>query len=178
MGRGILGAIILLFVGLVYGLMTAEPRMTDMQSNIKADLMTAGYDWADVEMSGNEARITGTAPSLAEQPTAHKVATEAYCSACKEKHRWHTVEDATNVIEMAAMPSQSPYRFSARKAEGGAVVLDGYAPSEEIRGTILRNAVDIFGNNNVSDDRLALASGAPDGRWSEDRKSTRLNSSH
>ncbi|MGJ8559550.1 MAG: OmpA family protein [Litorimonas sp.] len=167
MGRWILGAIILLFVGLVYGLMTAESRMTDMQSNIKADLITAGYSWADVEMSGNEARVSGTAPSLAEQQNAIKVASEAYCSACKDKHRWHTVEDATDVIEMAALPTQSPYSFSARKTENGTVVLNGYVPSEDIRGTILRNAVDIFGNNNVSDDRLVLASGAPDGRWTE-----------
>lgn len=167
MGRWILGAIILLFVGFVYGLMTAESRMTDMQSNIKADLVTAGYDWADVEMNGNQARVFGTAPSLAEQQTAIKVATDAYCSACKEKHRWHTVVDATDMIEMAALPTQSPYRFSARKAESGAVVLNGYVPSEEIRGTILRNAVEIFGSDNVSDDRLVLAGGAPDGRWTD-----------
>lgn len=167
MGRWIIGAIILLFVGLVYGLMTAESRMTDMQSNIKADLLTAGYNWADVEMNGNEARVFGTAPSLAAQQTAIKVATEAYCSACKEKHRWHTVEDAIDVVEVAALPTQSPYHFSARKAESGAVVLNGYAPSEEIRGTILRNAVEVFGNDNVADDRLVLASGAPDGRWTD-----------
>lgn len=167
MGRWILGAIILLFVGLVYGLMTAESRMTDMQSNIKADLITAGYNWADVEMNGNEARVFGTAPSLIEQQTAIKVATEAYCSACKDKHRWHTVEDAIDVVEIAALPTQSPYSFSARKTESGAVILNGYAPSEDIRGAILSTAVDIFGNNNVNDDMLVLASGAPDGRWTE-----------
>lgn len=167
MVRWILGAIILLFVGLVYGLVTAESRMTDMQGNIKTDLMTAGYNWADVEMNGNEARVFGTAPSLAEQQNAIKIATEAYCSACKEKHRWHTVEDATDMIEMAALPTQSPYSFSARKFADGAVVLNGYAPSEEIRGTILRNAVEMFGNDKVSDDKIVLASGAPDGRWAD-----------
>lgn len=165
MGRWLLGAIILLCVGFVYGFMTAESRMTDMQSNIKADLMAAGYDWADVEMTGNQARVFGTAPSLAEQQTAITIASEAYCSSCKEKHRWHTVEDTTDMIEMAALPSQSPYRFSARKAETGAVVLNGYVPSEEIRGAILRSAVEAFGNDNVSDDRLTLASGEPDEQW-------------
>ncbi|GHA90509.1 hypothetical protein GCM10009069_11810 [Algimonas arctica] len=167
MGRWILGAIILMFVGLGYGLMTAETRMADMQSNIKTDLVTAGYDWADVEMSGNEARVSGTAPSLAEQQNAIQIATDAYCSACKDKHRWHTVEDATKVVELAALPTQSPYSFSARKTESGTVILNGYVPSEEIRGTILRNAVEIFGNDNVADDRLILASGAPDGRWTD-----------
>lgn len=165
MVRWILGAIILLFVGLVYGLVTAESRMTDMQGNIKTDMITAGYNWADVEMNGNEARVFGTAPSLAEQQAAIRIATDAYCSSCKEKHRWHTVEDATDVIEIAALRTQSPYSFSARKSEGGSVVLNGFAPSEDIRVAILRDAVGFFGNDKVDDDALVLASGAPDGQW-------------
>lgn len=172
MVRWILGAIILLFVGLVYGLMTAEPRMMDMQSNIKTDMMTAGHNWADVEMNGNEARVFGTAPNVEDQQAAVKIATDAYCSACKDKHRWHTVKDATDVIEtgvtvVAAVSTQSPYSFSARKSDDGSVVLNGYVPSEDVRGFILRDAVEIFGNDNVSDDRLVIASGAPDGQWAD-----------
>ena len=166
MARWLLGAIILLFVGLVYGLVTAEPRISDMQSNITADLAAEGYEWANVEMAGNEARISGTAPSLAEQQAAIKIAKDAYCSECKQKHRWHTVADQTNVVEMAALPTQSPYSFSAIKSPDGRVTLNGYVPSEDIRGEILRDAVDIFGNDRVEDDRIVLASGAPDGRWS------------
>lgn len=167
MVRWLIGAIILLFLGLAYGLVTGESRMTDMQGNIKSELMTAGYNWADVDMDGNQARVFGTAPSLAEQQNAIKIATESYCTACKDKYQWHTVKDDTTVVEIAALPTQSPYTFSARKAADGTVVLNGYVPSEDIRGDVLRNAVDIFGNNNVSDNRLALASGAPDGRWSD-----------
>jgi len=167
MGRWILGAIILLFVGLGYGLLTGESRITDMEANITSDLNAAGYSWASVEMNGNEARVSGTAPSLAEQQSAIVVAANAYCSACKDKHQWHTVEDATDLIEIAALPTQSPYTFLARKAVDGSVVLSGFVPSEEVRGDLLLSAVEVFGNDNVSDNRMVLADGAPDGRWAD-----------
>ena len=161
--RWLFGFIILLLVGLGYGLMTGESRQQDMQSNIQADLASAGYDWATVSMSGNEATIGGTAPSLSAQQAALKVAMDS----CEDKHQWHTVADATEIIEIAGLPTQSPYTFSALKTPEGAVTLNGYVPSEDARGDILRSAVDVFGTNQVTDNRVKLADGAPDARWGD-----------
>lgn len=164
MGRWLLGALILLAVGLVYGLMTGEQRITDMQSNIQAELLADGYDWADVSMEGNVATVSGTAPSSAAQQGAIRAATDARCSVCKPKHKWHNVVDQTEVVEIAALPTLSPYTFSARKTADGNVIIDGFVPSENARGDVLRDAVSVFGNDRVTD-QLRLADGAPDGNW-------------
>jgi OOP family OmpA-OmpF porin len=167
MVRWIIGAVILLFAGLVYGFLTAEPRMMDMQTNIEADLAKAGYSWASVEMSGNEARVSGTAPNATAQQAAIDVAKAAYCSACKDKYQWHTVDDATELMQASPLPIQSPYRFSVRKTADGSVSLKGFAPSEGARAEILSDAVYIFGGDSVSDVDLSLASGAPDNQWND-----------
>lgn len=167
MVRWIIGAVILLFAGLVYGFLTAEPRIMDMQTNIEADLASAGYTWASVEMSGNEARVSGTAPTAAAQQAAINVAEAAYCSACKDKYQWHTVDDATEVMQASPLPVQSPYRFSVRKSNAGTVSLVGYAPSEESHAEILSDAVYIFGGDNLSEVDLSLATGAPDNQWND-----------
>lgn len=167
MGRWLLGAVILLIVGLLYGMMTAEPRIADMENNIRADLSDAGHDWATVEMTGNLALITGSAPSAAAQQAAINVAEDARCTVCKDKHKWHDVADASEIVEIAALPAQSPYTFSALKSVDGNVVLSGFVPSEEIRGEVLRDAVDVFGNDRVTDASVQIADGAPDASWSE-----------
>ncbi|MEM7728499.1 MAG: OmpA family protein [Pseudomonadota bacterium] len=165
--RWIIGLVALLLVGLVHGMMTGQSRIDDMTARISSALSEAGYDWADVSMSGNVATITGTAPSLAEQQASVRVAQDARCSACDPDQKWHDVIDATEVREPVALPVQTPYTFIARKSADGNVTLSGYAPTEAMRGEILRDAVDVFGNDNVAIDRVDLADGAPDGRWGE-----------
>ena len=167
MGRWLIGIIALAVVGLVYGLMTGQSRIDDLTANIESDLAGAGYDWADVSMSGNVARISGVAPTVAEQQAAIVVATEARCTPCKPKHKWHTVVDGTSLMEQAELPTQSPYTFSARKSSDGDIVLSGYAPSEAAKADIMQDAVSVFGNDNVSIDRIDVAAGAPDGQWSD-----------
>jgi OOP family OmpA-OmpF porin len=167
MGRWLIAIIVLLGVGLVHGLMTAQSRIDDMTANIQSDLMAAGYDWATVSMSGNVARISGEAATTAEQQAAIQIAKDARCSVCKPKHKWHNVVDETSLLERQALPTQSPYTFSARKSADGNVTLSGYAPSESVRDGILQNAVSSFGNDNVAVDRIDLADGAPDTNWGQ-----------
>lgn len=167
MGRWLIGVIVLAIVGLVYGLVTGQSRIDDMTANINGALTDAGYDWADVSMTGNVARISGEAPTVAEQQAAITVATQARCTPCKPEHKWHNVVDATSLMERAALPTQSPYTFSARKSADGQVVLSGYAPSEAVRADLMQDAVSVFGNDNVAIDRLELADGAPDDQWAD-----------
>jgi outer membrane protein OmpA-like peptidoglycan-associated protein/osmotically-inducible protein OsmY len=60
-----------------------------------------------------------------------------------------------------APPVATPYRFLAAR-QGGAVVLDGYAASEDDHNAILAAARRKFGGLEIVD-RLAYAGGAPDG---------------
>ena len=167
MGRLIIALIVLALVGLGHGLMTAQSRIDDVTGNIKNALSSAGYDWADVTMSGNVARVSGTAPTVAEQQAAIRLATDTRCTGCKPKHKWHNVVDDTTLMERAALPAQSPYTFSARKSSDGQVVLSGYAPSEAVRSDLMQDAVSVFGNDNVTVSQLELADGAPDGQWAD-----------
>lgn len=166
MGRWLLGAVILLIVGLVHGLMTANPRIDDMQASVQTALAEAGHDWASVDMSGNLATVTGTAPSEDARDAALKTAEDARCSVCKPKHKWHDVEDGTNIVEVAALPTQSPYTFSAVKSSEGSVAINGYAPSETSRARISDSAESIFGSASISENVIQLADGAPNENWS------------
>ena len=168
MARWLLGLLILAVVGLVYGLLTAGPRIAAMEGDIRDALQDAGHNWAQVDMKGNLATISGTAPSPDARSDAMRVAGDATCSACNNKHSWHNVRDAVEVRQVAAtpaIPTQAPYTFSARKTEDGRVILNGYVPSEAARTRILQDAEDIFDDVTIVDQTIRVASGAPDGQW-------------
>lgn len=165
MGRWLLGAVILLIVSLVHGLMTANPRIDDMRNSVQTALTDTGHDWASVDMSGNLATITGVAPSEEARQSALKIAEEARCPVCKPKHKWHDVADGTTVAEVT-LPTQSPYTFSAVKSSEGLVSMNGYAPSEVSRDRINEGAVSVFGEGNIADSSIDLADGAPNENWS------------
>ena len=168
MSRWLLATLIALILALIYGLLTAGPRIEAMEGDIRDALRDAGHNWANVEMSGNVASLTGTAPSAAARADALSVAQNAKCSACNDEHGWHNVRDGMDTAAVAAtpaIPTQSPYTFSARKTEDGRVILDGYVPSEAARQRILADARDIFEGVTVEDRTIRVASGAPDAQW-------------
>lgn len=166
--RWLFGAVVLLIVGAVFGLMTGDSRIQDMSANVQADLLAAGHDWVDVDMAGNVVTLSGTAPDQDARQSAVTTAQNAFCSACREKHRWHEVKDAIDVgTPVAQLPVQDIYTFSARKLSSGDVTISGYAPSEQSRSAILRNAQEVFGDAQMNADDITLASGAPDLAWSD-----------
>ncbi|MGI9449782.1 MAG: BON domain-containing protein [Geminicoccaceae bacterium] len=57
----------------------------------------------------------------------------------------------------------SPYRFEATKSEDGDVVVEGFAPSVEIRDLMSADAQTVFGTD--AEVRIDLAAGAPEGDW-------------
>ena len=173
MARWLLGLLIIAVVGSLWGFLTAGPRIEAMEGDIRSALNDAGHSWASVEMSGNVATLSGEAPTPGAAADAALVAENTRCSACSKKHKWHTVRSnittraAEAVPAQRAIPVQAPYTFSARKTEDGRVVLDGYVPDEETRARILRDAEEIMIGSTIVDDRVRVASGAPDGRWAE-----------
>ena len=64
--RGLTGFLILLIVASLVGLIFGPKKLAKMEKAIQGDLASAGYsDFAKVDMVGNVARLTGTAPSEA-----------------------------------------------------------------------------------------------------------------
>ena len=57
----------------------------------------------------------------------------------------------------------APYRFEATKNEDGDVVIDGFAPSVEVRDLMSADAQVVFGTD--AEVRIDLAAGAPEGDW-------------
>ena len=167
MGRWLVGLIALLLIGLLYGLLTGGPRIEAMEADIRNALSADGHDWASVEMSGNVATVSGTAPSADAKAAALRTAETTTCSACNNKHTWHEVRDGVTARQAAAIPAQSPYTFSARKSEDGTIVLDGYVPDAATKTRILADAREIFDGGRIVDRTIRVATGAPDGQWAD-----------
>ena len=173
MARWLLGLLIIAAVASLWGFLTAGPRIAAMEGDIRSALNDAGHSWASVDMSGNVATISGEAPTPGAAADAAQVAERTRCSACGNKHKWHTVrsEVTTRSADAApaqrAIPVQSPYTFNARKTADGRVILNGYVPDEQTRTRILADAARILPGATIVDNRVRVASGAPDGRWAD-----------
>ncbi len=175
MGRWLLGFLVLLLVGLVYGLLTGQARIDAMEGDIRSALNEAGHNWAAVDMQGNVATVSGEAPSNNAKTEAVNIAANTKCSACKNKHKWHNVRDdisvatetvsAVSTTAVSEIPVQSPYTFSARKVATGAVTLEGFVPSQTAKDDTIAAAQSIFGTENIAEENIRIASGAPDNQW-------------
>ncbi len=155
------GIIILSIASLILGWLFGMPKVASMEDDIRNSLSEAGYEFANVEMSGNVATLTGEAPSEAFARDAANVAENTKCSACKGERQWHEVDSQ---LTFATLPTQSPYTFDATKDANGNVVLSGYVQNETQKNKILSKARSTF-SGNVTDRTIKLAVGAPDGNW-------------
>lgn len=162
MGKWLLGLIILAIAALLLSLfgpwsVTKHSKM--MGDSISSALSAEQLDFVSVEMDGNVANLTGTAPSKALASQAVSVAQNVRCEKCKEK--WHVVKSDIKVKELASV---SPYTFDAVKADDGTVTLNGYVGSEDDRLEVLEKANALFPGQ-VVDETIRVASGAPNGEW-------------
>ena len=159
------GIIILAVLALLWSVFTAPNRSANMGSDIQSALRGAGYADTQVDMNGNVARLTGNVASEADANRAVGVAENTKCSACENKKKWHVVKNDLTVKQAPAIPTQSPYTFSAVKVASGGVVLDGYVANDEQRSRVLAKAGAVFGNDNVTNRTIKIAAGAPDANW-------------
>ena len=157
------GIVILAILALLWSLLTAPKNSASMGEDIQAALSNAGYSETQVDMSGNVATLTGEAASEKTKNEVGAVAANAKCSKCEDKKTWHKVKNDMTVKKAPALPSQSPYTFSATKAEDGSVVLNGYVQSEEQRQRVLARANDAYAS--VLDRKVRVATGAPNADW-------------
>ena len=154
-------AIITLFMSLVWpyqGLQNSK----NMGETIQNELNTNGMSWAKVDMKGNVASLSGTAPSEAAKAEALKVAQNTKCEACADKKTWHEARDDGMSVKRA--PIVSPYVFTGVRSEDGSVVLDGYVRNIAERESVLAEAKKLFGNR-VTDNKIKVAAGEPNADW-------------
>lgn len=67
------------------------------------------------------------------------------------------------IDDLETLTIVSPYQFGASKDEEGKVVVQGYAPTSEVKASIETEARALFGDDASID--IAVAVGAPDGDW-------------
>ena len=157
------GIVILAILALLWSLFTAPKNSASMGDDIRNALSGAGYSETQVEMSGNVATLTGEAASEKTKSEIGNLAANTKCSTCNDKKTWHEVKNEMTIKKAPALPSQSPYTFSAVKTENGQVVLNGYVESEEQRQRVLARANAAY--SNVVDRKVRIATGAPNADW-------------
>jgi len=153
----------------------AKQRSADMKSSIEQAL-TAENIKANVDMQGNIANLSGEMESQSVLDKALSIAKGTPCKTCNDGKAeiWHkvshdmTVKPAPKVAAQAAptkpkLKSLSPYIFQAVKGDDGAVTLSGYVPNARSRRAVLADAESKF--SNVVNDKVTLASGAPNADW-------------
>lgn len=167
--KWLLGLIILGLVALLLSLVgpwNAKVRSADMGAQLNTQLNENGFAWANVEMSGNVAKLTGEAKSDAARDGALDFVRNAKCESCggDKAKTWHVAEDAGITVQKA--PTVSPYTFSATKADNGRVVLNGYVPSTDVRENVRAQAETLFPGN-WDDKTIKVASGQPNEDWDD-----------
>jgi OOP family OmpA-OmpF porin len=146
------------------------PKISEnMGDDIRDALHNAGSEWADVEMNGHIATITGVAPSNDAARNAIEVAQNTVCSDCNAEAPWHRVLNGTKtaevkVVKIDPVTVQSPYTFSVLKSEDGAVTLSGYVNNVDERNALISKAKSTF-SSSIKDETIKIASGAPDENW-------------
>lgn len=163
--RGFWGFLILLIAAALWSFFKGPAKITQMENEIQTNLNNAGYSsFAKVNMAGNIATLTGTAPSEAAVSDAVNVAKNTTCKSCLMKEKiWHEVN---NKLEFVALPTQSPFTFSGLKDSDGRVTLTGFVGSEAAKQNVIAKAQSLFGSN-LAGTSIGVANGAPNDVWNQ-----------
>ncbi len=153
-----------LLISLV-GPFSALKNSREMGTTLQSALTGAGFDKVKVAMDGSLATLTGGVKTEARKAEALSLASATNCEKCRGKkaRSWHSVKDGGLSVSMA---NASPYIFTASKAANGRVIVDGFVRSEEEKMAVLAHAQSLFGNN-VTNQTIKLASGAPNDQWGD-----------
>lgn len=169
MGRWLLGFALILIGAASYALIIGPKISENMGDDIRVALKDGGSEWANVEMNGHIATVTGIAPSNDAARTAIEIAQNTICSDCDADTPWHSVLNGMETAEVkeiisSTVPAQSPYTFSVLKSGNGTVTLDGYVNNAQERAALLTKATSTF-SDVVNDETIKFATGAPNADW-------------
>lgn len=123
-----------------------EPIQGELSSGATNQL-TGKHSWANVDISGRDITLSGTAPSQEAVAEASKIASEVYGV--------RVVNQKTELLALV-----KPYTLTAEKKDGKLTV-SGFAPNDAERENILSAAKESSGGLEVVDD-ITLARGNPE----------------
>ncbi len=146
--------------------MNAAQMHAQLSASAESALVEAGQSWANVELNGQRAILTGSPPSVDAAEAARVAVLE---SSGQGGLLWGGIWSVeTEFGEIRSMPTVTPFVWRAIKSPDGAMILVGSAPDEAIKDALAAYAADISGN--VPDDRVKLALGVPEGDWTATAK--------
>lgn len=158
---GIIALIALPFIawwGVNQSPQSAQMLEARLQAKALSALQASGMDWAGVKMDGQTAILTGAAPS-------EDAVTEAAQIILRSSGRGGVILGGVAQVQNQAVqaPPVRPYLWTAEKSADGGLVLTGHVPSKAVRALLLLEA-EAVARGGV-EDRMVLASGAPEGNW-------------
>ena len=131
----------------------------ELKSKVQTALKSKGAAWVQVEMDGQRAILTGTAPSELDRDDALEIVRHA---AGQGGTVWGGVTKVDGEsIRVAA--SQKPFTWSAQLGDAKRVSLRGFVPSRQFKNQIAAEARKLFPGG--IDDQTVVASGQPTGDW-------------
>ncbi|MEL7031966.1 MAG: OmpA family protein [Pseudomonadota bacterium] len=132
-----------------------------LQEAASAALIESGQTWATVTMNGQRALIVGAPPSIeAAEIAKHAVYTSSGPGGMLRGGVWAV---DTEFEEIRDLPTASPYVWRAIKSAGGAIILVGGVPDDNIRALLADHARSLTSAS--LDDRTELTLGVPEGDW-------------
>jgi OOP family OmpA-OmpF porin len=141
--------------------LNATQMHDQLQSSAETALLEAGGSWAELELNGQRAVLTGTPPSVEAAEAARVAVLNSSGEGGILRGGIWSVETAFD--EMRPIPTISPYVWRAIKSPDGAMILVGSAPDESVKAELAGHAATLSGQ--VPDDRVQLALGVPEGDW-------------
>jgi len=135
-----------------------------LNQSARAALAEAGHDdWADVEVRGQTAYLTGTAPNRPYRQEAINAVRQSTGTAGPVVGGIMRI-DSSELTTYEGPPPVSPYRFKI-DVEDQFVRLDHHFPSEAVRAEVTALAQTLFGGRDQFFDQTDLAGGMPTDMW-------------
>ena len=132
---------------------------SDLQVRVQSVLKSAGAGWAVVEMDGQRAILSGTAPSELDRDDVIETAKRA---AGPGGALWGGITKVDGDRIKVSQP-QKPYSWFAKSGEKNRASLRGFVPSQNFKRLIATEARKLFPLG--IEDHSIVASGQPTGDW-------------
>jgi len=129
-----------------------------LEARAQQALQLAGLDWAEVNMDGQTAILTGPAPSP-------DVAEEAAGIVLRSSGPGGLLFGGVSQVETRVHPAEPvrPYVWRVEKLSSGQLKLSGHVPSKAARAALLEQAG--AESSGPAIDEMVVAAGAPAGNW-------------
>ena len=129
-----------------------------LETRAQLALQQAGIDWANVEMDGQTAILSGAAPS-------EDAVEDAARTVLRSSGKGGLLFGGVAQVETRVHPADAvrPYSWSVEKMPTGGLALSGHVPSKAVRTALVAEAETVSGG--AVEDRMLMATGVPPGNW-------------